>query len=253
MPPARTRYSAPPSSWRSDTCSTASLPRTLSTNERPPRCKVLGTVFRIAKTSECRDQDMNMKPRKTISLLLTGLFALLPMMAGADTLERVRTSNTFTLGYVPDLAPFTSEKDGKVGGYAIDLRPKIADGLKTGLGLADMQVRYQALTIDQALDAISSGKVDIFCTPSPETLERRKSVSYSQPVYTAGLSVVVRKNAAPGLVNALNAEAVHIGPTGSATINQGLANHSFATLEGGVTEDWVRDKLRPLGVVGSLH
>ena len=49
-----------------------------------------------------------MKPRKTISLLLTGLFALLPMLAGADTLERVRTSNTFTLGYVPDLAPFTS-------------------------------------------------------------------------------------------------------------------------------------------------
>ncbi|SFP62102.1 amino acid ABC transporter substrate-binding protein, PAAT family [Pseudomonas borbori] len=193
-----------------------------------------------------------MKPRKTISLLLTGLFALLPMLAGADTLERVRTSNTFTLGYVPDLAPFTSEKDGKVGGYAIDLCLKIADGLKTGLGLADMQVRYQALSIDQALDAISSGKVDIFCTPSPETLERRKSVSYSQPVYTAGLSVVVRKNAAPGLVNALNGEAVHSGPTWRATINQGLANHSFATLEGGVTEDWVRDKLRRLGVIASL-
>ena len=115
-----------------------------------------------------------------------------------------------------------------------------------------MQVRYQALTIDQALDAISSGKVDIFCTPSPETLERRKSVSYSQPVYTAGLSVVVRKNAAPGLVNALNGEAVHSGPTWRATINQGLANHSFATLEGGVTEDWVRDKLRRLGVIASL-
>lgn len=193
-----------------------------------------------------------MKPRKSISLLLTGLFALLPMLAGADTLERVRTSNTFTLGYVPDLAPFTSEKDGKVGGYAIDLCLKIADGLKTGLGLADMQVRYQALAIDQALDAISSGKVDIFCTPSPETLERRKSVSYSQPVYTAGLSVLVRKDAPLGLVNALNGEAVHSGPTWRATINQGLANHTFATLEGGVTEDWVRDKLRRLGVIATL-
>lgn len=193
-----------------------------------------------------------MKPHKTVSLLLAGLFALLPMLAGADTLERVRTSNTFTLGYVPDLAPFSSEEGGKVGGYAIDLCLKIADGLKTGLGLADMQVRYQALTIEQALGAISSGAVDILCTPSPETLERRKSVSYSQPVYTAGLSVVVRKNAPPGLVNALNGEAVHSGPTWRATINQGLANHTFATLQGGVTEDWVRDKLRRLGVIATL-
>ena len=193
-----------------------------------------------------------MKPHKTVSLLFAGLFALLPMLAGADTLERVRTSNTFTLGYVPDLAPFTSEEGGKVGGYAIDLCLKIADGLKTGLGLADMQVRYQALTVEQALGAISSGAVDILCTPSPETLERRKSVSYSQPVYTAGLSVVVRKNAPPGLVNALNGEAVHSGPTWRATINQGLANHTFATLEGGVTEDWVRDKLRRLGVIATL-
>jgi len=193
-----------------------------------------------------------MKPHKTVSLLFAGLFALLPMLAGADTLERVRTSNTFTLGYVPDLAPFTSEEGGKVSGYAIDLCLKIADGLKTGLGLADMQVRYQALTVEQALGAISSGAVDILCTPSPETLERRKSVSYSQPVYTAGLSVVVRKNAPPGLVNALNGEAVHSGPTWRATINQGLANHTFATLEGGVTEDWVRDKLRRLGVIATL-
>ncbi|MFZ3203516.1 MAG: amino acid ABC transporter substrate-binding protein [Pseudomonas sp.] len=195
---------------------------------------------------------MNMKPHKTVSLLFAGLFALLPMLAGADTFERVRTSNTFTLGYVPDLAPFTSEEGGKVSGYAIDLCLKIADGLKTGLGLADMQVRYQALTVEQALGAISSGAVDILCTPSPETLERRKSVSYSQPVYTAGLSVVVRKNAPPGLVNALNGEAVHSGPTWRATINQGLANHTFATLEGGVTEDWVRDKLRRLGVIATL-
>ncbi len=193
-----------------------------------------------------------MKPHKTVSLLLAGLFALLPLLAGAATLERVRSNNAITLGYIPDVAPFSSEEGGKVGGYAIDLCLKIADGVKTGLGLSDMQVRYQALTVDEAVGAISSGAIDILCTPTPQTLERRKSISYSLPVYTAGLSVVVRKDAAPGLVNALNGEAVHSGPTWRATINQGLASHTFATVEGGVTEDWVRDKLRRLGVIATL-
>lgn len=193
-----------------------------------------------------------MKPYKSVSLLLAGLFALLPMLAGADTLERVRSNNAITLGYLPDLAPFSSEEGGKVSGYAIDLCLKIADAVKIGLGLSDLQVNYKALDTDTAIGAISAGEVDILCTPTPETLERRKSVSYSLPVYTAGLSVVVRKDAPPSLVNALNGEAVHTGPTWRATINQGLANHTFAAVKGGVTEGWVRDKMRKLGVIATL-
>ncbi|MNJ55736.1 Bacterial extracellular solute-binding protein, family 3 [compost metagenome] len=71
-------------------------------------------------------------------------------------------------------------------------------------------------------------------------------------MYTAGLSVVVRKDAAPALVRVLNGEAVHTGPTWRATINQGLANHTYATLEGGVTEGWIRDRMRKLGVIANL-
>lgn len=193
-----------------------------------------------------------MKPHKPASLLLAGLFALLPLLAGADTLERVRASNTFTLGYLPDLAPFSSVEGGKAGGYAIDLCLKIADQVKASLGLPEMQVRYQALSGDKAIGAISSGDVDILCTPTPETLARRKSVSYSRPVYTAGLSVVVRKDASPELIRVLNGEVAHTGPTWRATINQGLANHTYATVEGGVTEEWLRDRMRRLGVIATL-
>lgn len=203
-------------------------------------------------TSEDRDQNMNMKPHKAIGLLLAGLLALLSMLAGAQTLERVRASNTFAMGYLPDLAPFSSEEGGQASGYAIDLCRKIAERVQSGLGLGDLKVIYRAMETGKVIDAISAGQIDLFCTPTPETLERRKSVSFSRPVYTAGLSVVVRKDAPPSLVSALNGEAVHTGPTWRATINQGLANHTFAAIEGGVTEDWVRDKMRRLGVIATL-
>jgi polar amino acid transport system substrate-binding protein len=195
---------------------------------------------------------MNMKPHNLISLLLASLLALLPLPAGANTLERIRMSNAFTLGYLPDLAPFSSEAGGNVSGYGIELCLKIADRVKTELGLSDLQVRYQPLSREQALGAIRSGTIDIFCTPTPETLAYRKQVSFSRPVYTAGLGVVVRTDAAPSLVRVLNGEEVHTGPTWRATINQGLALHTYATIKGGLTEDWARDRMRKLGVIATL-
>ena len=195
---------------------------------------------------------MNAPFEKTTRLLLALVFTALPIVASANTLERVRTSNTFTLGYVPDLAPFSVQQGDKASGYGIDLCLKIADKLKTELNLPNLQVRYQPVTVSEETSAVKLGTVDILCTPTPPTLERRKTISYSIPVYTAGLSVLVRKDAAEPLLNALNGREANPGPTWRATINRGLSNQTYATVEGGVVEDWIREQMRMLGVIASL-
>lgn len=48
-------------------------------------------------------KDMNVQLTKATNLLFVCLFTMVPVLAGANTLERVRASNTFTLGYLPDL------------------------------------------------------------------------------------------------------------------------------------------------------
>jgi polar amino acid transport system substrate-binding protein len=195
---------------------------------------------------------MNVPFAKTTGLLLAIALATLPLVAGANTLERVRSSHTLTLGYLPDLAPFSSQEGNKASGYAIDLCLKVAEKLKTDLGLPDLQVSYQPVKASEQVSAVSQGKVDILCTPTPPTLERRKMISYSIPVYTAGLSVVVRDDAPEPLLNVLNGEAAYDGPTWRATINRGLSNQTYATLEGGVSEDWIREHMRLLNVIASL-
>ena len=50
----------------------------------------------------------------------------------------------------------------------------------------------------------------------------------------------------------LSGEPAHTGPTWRATINQGLAKHTYATIEGGITEEWARDRMRKLGVIATL-
>jgi len=195
---------------------------------------------------------MNVQRIKATHLLLVGLLAMVPALADANTLDRVRTSNTFTLGYLPDLAPFSVQAGDKASGYAIELCQKIADSVKVELGLPDLQVRYQPVSLDDAMTAVSTGKIDILCTPSPPTLARRKQVSYSVPIYTAGLSVVVRQEAPEALINVLNGKVARTGPTWRATVNHGLSDQTYATTAGGITETWIRQQMRLLGVVANL-
>ena len=195
---------------------------------------------------------MNVQRIKATHLLLVSLLAMVPALADANTLERVRASHTFTLGYLPDLAPFSVQAGDKASGYAIELCQKIADSVKVELGLPDLQVRYQPVSLDDAMTAVSTGKIDILCTPSPPTLARRKQVSYSVPIYTAGLSVVVRQEAPEALINVLNGKVARTGPTWRATVNHGLSDQTYATTAGGITETWIRQQMRLLGVVANL-
>ena len=195
---------------------------------------------------------MNVQRIKATHLLLVSLLAMAPALADANTLDRVRTSHTFTLGYLPDLAPFSVQAGDKASGYAIELCQKIADSVKVELGLPDLQVRYQPVSLDDAMTAVSTGKIDILCTPSPPTLARRKQVSYSVPIYTAGLSVVVRQEAPEALINVLNGKVARTGPTWRATVNHGLSDQTYATTAGGITETWIRQQMRLLGVVANL-
>ncbi|MBT9263814.1 amino acid ABC transporter substrate-binding protein [Pseudomonas sp. MG-9] len=195
---------------------------------------------------------MNVKPIKSNPLLLVCILALLPVMAHGSTLERIRTSNTFTLGYLPDFAPFSYQGADKASGYAIDLCLKIAEKVKSELALPALKIQYQPVSLNDEINAVNSGQVDILCTPTPPTLARRKQVSYSVPIYTAGLSAVVRQDASEALLNVLNGKVAHTGPTWRATANLGLSNQTYAAIAGGVTETWIHQQMRLLGVVATL-
>ncbi len=195
---------------------------------------------------------MNVKLAKSNNLLLVCILALLPIMVHGNTLERIRESHAITLGYLPDFVPFSDQAADKASGYAIDLCLKIAEKVKTDLNLPELKIQYQPVSLKDEMNDVSSGKIDILCTPTPPTLARRKIVSYSVPIYTAGLSAVVRQNASEALLNVLGGKVAHTGPTWRATVNLGLSNQTYAAIAGGVTETWIHQQMRLLGVVATL-
>ncbi|MFZ3182684.1 MAG: amino acid ABC transporter substrate-binding protein [Pseudomonas sp.] len=188
--------------------------------------------------------------RAATALLL--LSSLLPLAGHADTLQRIRSSNSFTLGFVPGDAPFSDGDSIKAQGYAIDLCRQVGERLKQQLALPDLQLRYQPLTVADMLNAVSEGRVDIVCSSVVETLKRREQVSFSLPIFTAGLGVIVRKDAPPSLMAPLEGKALAKTPVWRATINQGLNRHSFAVQADTVNVDWARNKIRQLGLQSKL-
>jgi len=183
---------------------------------------------------------------------IASLLILLPALAQAATLEQVRTSNTLTLGYLPDFAPFSVQDGDQPSGYAIDLCRQVAEQVKVELALPALQVRFKPVALADEIAAVNSGQVHLLCTPTVATLERRKQVSFSVPVYTAGVTAVVRKDAPEALLNVLNGKQANTGPTWRATVNRGLANQTFAVVAGAVTEQWVRRQLQMLGVIAKV-
>ncbi|WP_043307016.1 amino acid ABC transporter substrate-binding protein [Pseudomonas sp. ML96] len=177
---------------------------------------------------------------------------LLAQPLAAQTLEQIRASQSITLGYMPNMAPFSASAEGEPQGYSIELCRRVTERLRREPGMAQLQVRYRALQGQEILPALQRGEVDLMCSALVETLERRQWVSFSLPIYPAGRGVLVRADASPSLLAVLNGKAAHTGPQWRATINRGLSPQRFAVIEGSTAEDWVRHKLRLFGVLATV-
>jgi polar amino acid transport system substrate-binding protein len=191
--------------------------------------------------------------RAALLALCLGTAAAATHAAPTAALDRIKSAGSMTVGYVDGTPPFSSMGgQAQPVGYTIDLCKRVADAVKAKLGLANLNVKYMPLAPENVLDSVAKGEVDLMCTPTVDTLKRRERVSYSIPVLNGGIGVAVRKDASDTLLRVLNGEAAHSGPTWRATINRGLANHTYAVRQGSVGEDWVRQQIRRLGVIATV-
>jgi polar amino acid transport system substrate-binding protein len=191
-------------------------------------------------------------------LIIIGILSMVmalgvSLSASAQTLERIQNSGTINVGFVPDEAPFSFKSgDGQAAGYSVELCQRVADTVKARTGLSGLKVKYIPNSLEASLEMVANGQIDILCGAATETLKRREQVSFSIPIFSSGTGALLRTDATPALVRVLNGEEAHIGPKWRATVNRGLARHTYAVHAGTVTEEWVRDKIKTLGVIASV-
>lgn len=178
--------------------------------------------------------------------LLTSL--ALPGLGSAQTLARVAKTGQINLGFIDDVAPMSSRNSqGQVVGYGAELCQPIAEAVKAKLNLAALNVRFVAVSAEDAVDKVATGGVDLLCTATAETLRRRERLSYSIPVLNGGIGVLIRRDAARALSDFLQGMAPATGPLWRGSLNGGRLNYTYAVRDASLAEDWAKTQTRRLG------
>ena len=161
-----------------------------------------------------------------------------------NTLSRVRQTGILKLGYYADAGPFSyQDETGKPAGYAISLCQQIATDLKTEMGMATLDIQFVLLTGEDRYDAVTQGRVDLLCGPSVETFTRRKQVSFSIPIFPAGLGALIRADAPAQIRDALTGHEPPYRPLWRASMGLALQSRTFSAVSHTTALTWLTSKL----------
>ncbi|GJE15986.1 amino acid ABC transporter substrate-binding protein [Methylobacterium marchantiae] len=148
------------------------------------------------------------------------------------TLKKIGETGAVTLGYRENSLPFSS-RDGKGQpvGYAIDLCLEVVDAIGKEIGRNDLTVRYELVTPETRIGAVTSGKVDLECGSTTANAERRKQVAFSPVTYFSATKLLVKRGSAITSYRDLVGKtvAVTVGTTNEAALRALMARLNMAT------------------------
>src|SRR5437868_2494955 len=129
-----------------------------------------------------------MRPSLPRWLAAFATLAIATQAAAAATLDRVRDSGVFRIGYRADAEPYSYRNDrGQAAGYIVDLCLEVAKTLGP-----NVRTEFVLIPADQRFEAVRDGRADILCDPSSVTLARREIVDFSLPTFLDGAGVLSR-------------------------------------------------------------
>ena len=173
---------------------------------------------------------MSVRRLLTSAALAFLLAAPSPAATQEDTLAKIKRTGAITIGYTETSAPFSSVGPGGTPqGYSIDLCLRIADGIKKGLSLSQLDVKWAKVTAENRVASVANGTVDIECGTTTKTLARMAQVDFTLLTFLDGGSLLV---ATASGINKLT----------------DLPGKRLAVIPGTTTERAVRDVVRKLSL-----
>ncbi len=144
--------------------------------------------------------------------------------APAGTIDKLREDKTLRIAVRDDAPPFSfKDEKGEPAGFMVELCRSVSKYLAAQLNLGDLKIAYVPVTAASRFEAIETGKADLLCEPTSQTLSRRAQVDFSIATFIDGAGLLVRGD----------------GPSEFG----GLAGKKIGVLAGTTTEKSLRDTL----------
>jgi ABC-type amino acid transport substrate-binding protein len=137
-------------------------------------------------------------------------------MARADTLDTLKQRKTILLGVRSDQPPFSQiDKDGKPVGYMVALCQEIVQGLRDTQSLPDLAIKYVTVSADSRFDDLASGKIDMLCEGTGQTIQRMQKFDFTIQTWVSGTGLMTRSDETVGSIKDL--EGRRVGVVGNTT------------------------------------
>lgn len=170
-----------------------------------------------------------------------------------QTLERVKETGVFRLGFRVDDRPFSyRDEAGNAAGYAVMLCHKIAEAAQAQLGLPQLAIEEVSVTAQERFDAVNNGEIDLLCGAATETLARRKLVSFSIPIFSSGVGALTRVDAPKKFRALLAGEKPEFRPRWRASYAQILEQRTVSVIAGTSAETWVKERIREFAIIDDV-
>src|SRR5713101_1814653 len=136
---------------------------------------------------------------RTLALLLAltavALTAVTPALAQSDTLEKIKSSGTLTIGTRTGSPPFAYvNKNNDWVGFSIDLVEQLVKpSVEKAVGRS-IKVEKKESTPPTRIPLLTSNAVDLIAGTMTDTPERRQSVDFSLTFFVTGAQFLVKKS-----------------------------------------------------------
>ena len=210
--------------------------------------------------------------RWLVSMLAgTAVLLLLPIQSrGAQplsgTLKKIKDTGAIAIGYRENSRPFSFlGPDGKPTGYSIDLCQRIAMAAQQEVGLPTLEFKYVPVTVENRIQAVANGTVDIECGSTTTTISRQEQVDFTNPTFLDGGGLLVLAGSGINGVGDLGGKRVAVipGTTTERALKDAIQrsymlvstvtvkdhNEGLSALETGMADAYASDRTLLIGLI----
>ena len=167
--------------------------------------------------------------KKTLIVNTLALAAALTVAgaAQADTLKKIKDSGAVTMGVRESSGALSyTLGDGKYAGFHVEVCAKVLADVQKSLGLAKLDVKYQAVTSQNRIPLVQNGTVDIECGSTTNNATRQKDVAFAVTTYVEEVRIAVKANS--GITSIAQLNGKNVATTTGTTSVQLLRKHERA-------------------------
>ena len=161
-----------------------------------------------------------------LALAITALAATAVVAQTGDTLAKIKSSGSVTLGVRESSGLGYTLGNGKYVGFHTEMGERVLVDIQKQLGLVKLEIKYQPITSQNRIPLVVNGTVDIECGSTTNNAARQKEVSFAMTTYVEEVRVAVKANSGIQSIKDLNGKSVAV-TTGTTSV-QHIRKHERA-------------------------